>query len=163
MLGIILNLPPAVEQYIVTTSVEVMAAHALLAVGWVPIFGVLVWGMAHVWLDFKQEKYAAALDYILVDVRVPQTAIQTPKGMDIFFTNLAGSRSSITWRERWLLGKEQPVWSFEIVSNGGQVQFLVRMIDKYRDLFEADLYAQYPEAQITEVDCLLYTSDAADE
>ena len=152
MLGIVLNLPPAVEQYIAITPIESMAAHALLVFGWFPIFAVLVWGMAHVWLDFKQEKYAAALHYVLLDIRVPQTAIQTPKGMDIFFTNLAGSRSSITWREKWLLGKEQPVWSFEIVSNGGQVQFMVRGIDKYRDLLEADIYAQYPEAQITEVE-----------
>lgn len=152
MLGIVLNLPPFVEQYINTTPVEAMAAHALLAFGWIPIFGVLVWGMAHVWLDFKQEKYAAALKYVLLEVRVPQTAIQTPKGMDIFFTNLAGSRSSITWREHWLLGKEQPVFSFEIASNGGQVQFFIRCIDKYRDLVEADFYAQYPEAQITQVE-----------
>lgn len=152
MLGIILHLPPLVEQYIQTTPVEVMAAHALLAVGWVPIFGVLVWGMAHVWVDYKQEKYAHHLHYVLLDVRVPQTAVQTPKGMDVFFSNLAGSRSSITWREHWLVGKEQPVFSFEIVSNGGQVQFLIRCIDRYRDLVEADLYAQYPEAQITEVE-----------
>jgi hypothetical protein len=151
MLGIVLTLPPYIEHYIATTPVEAMAAQALLIFGWFPIFGVLVWGMAHVWLDFKQEKYAAALHYAILDVRVPQMAIQTPKGMDIFFTNLAGSRSSITWRERWLLGKEQPVFSFEIASNAGQVQFVIRCIDKYRDLVEADLYAQYPEAQITEI------------
>jgi hypothetical protein len=152
MLGIVLHLPPFAEQYLATTPFEVIAAHALMAFGWVPIFGVLVWGMSHVWLDFKQEKYAHHLKYVLLDVRVPQTAIQTPKGMDTFFTNLAGSRSSITWRERWLLGKEQAVFSFELVSNGGNIQFLIRCIDKYRDLVEADLYAQYPEAQITEVE-----------
>lgn len=151
MLGIVLNLPPAVEHYINATPVEVMAAHALLIFGWFPIFAVLVWGMAHVWLDFKQEKYAHHRKYVLLEVRVPQMAIQTPKGMDLFFTNLAGARSSITWKERWLLGKEQAVFSFEIVSNGGQVQFMIRCVDSYRDLVEADLYAQYPEAQITEV------------
>lgn len=151
MLGIVLNLPPYVDQYLATTPVESMAAHALLIFGWFPIFAVLVWGMVNVWLDFKQDKYAASLKYVMLDVRVPQMAIQTPKGMDIFFANLAGSRSSITWRERWLIGKEQPVFSFEIVSNEGQIQFVIRCIDKYRDLVEADLYAQYPEAQITEI------------
>lgn len=151
MLGVVLHLPPLVEQYINNTPIDVMAAHAILAFGWIPIFGVLVWGMAHVWLDFKQEKYAHKLKYQLLEVKVPQTAIQTPKGMDNFFTNLAGSRSSITWREHWLVGKEQPVFSFEIASHGGNIHFYIRCIDRYRDLVEADLYAQYPEAQIIEV------------
>lgn len=152
MLGIVLHLPPAAELYLNTTPVAVMAAQALMIFGWVPIFGVLVWGMAQVWLDFKQEKYAAHRKYVLLDVRVPQTAIQTPKGMDTFFTNLAGARSSITWREKWLLGKEQAVFSFELASNSGNIQFLIRAVDSYRDLVEADVYAQYPEAQITEVE-----------
>ncbi len=152
MLGLVLNLPPVVDHYLATTPVEAMAAQALLLVGWIPIFGVLVWGMAHVWLDFKQEKYAASLHWVLLEIRVPQAAVQTPKGMDVFFTNLGGSRSSITWREHWLLGKEQPVFSFEIASNGGNIKFFIRCVDKYRDLVEADFYAQYPEAQITEVE-----------
>lgn len=152
MLGIVVNLPPVLVEYLQTTSIEAMAAQALLVVGWIPIFGVLVWGMAHVWLDFKQEKFAAALHWVLLEVRVPQTAIQTPKGMDVFFTNLAGAKSSITWKERWLLGKFHAVFSFEIASNSGQVQFFIRCQDKYRDLVEADLYAQYPEAQITEAE-----------
>jgi hypothetical protein len=152
MLGIVVNLPPVVAEYLQTTTIETMAAQALLLVGWVPIFGVLVWGMAHVWLDFKQEKFAASLHWILLEVRVPQTAIQTPKGMDVFFSNLAGVKSGITWREHWLLGKFNAPFSFEIASNGGRVGFYIRCVDKYRDLVEADLYAQYPEAQITEVE-----------
>ncbi len=126
MLGIVIHLPPVIENYLQTTPFEAIAAHALLAVGWIPIFGVIVWGMAHLWLDFKQEKYAHSIKYVLLEVRVPQTAIQTPKGMEQFFTNLAGCRSSITWREKWLIGKFQAQFAFEIVSQGGQVQFFMR-------------------------------------
>lgn len=152
MLGIILNLPPAVSHYLAVTPPDVMASQALLVFGWIPIFGVVIWGMTHVWVDFKQEQYAHHIKYQLLEIKVPQATIQTPKGMDNFFANLAGSRSSITWREHWLLGKEQPVFSFELVSNGGSVHFYIRTPDRYRDLIEADLYAQYPEAQITEVE-----------
>lgn len=152
MLGIILHLPPIIEQYLATTPFEDMAAQALLIFGWIPVFGVIVWGMTHVWLDYKQEQYHHHVHNLLLEIKVPQSAIQTPKGMDNFFSNLAGSRSSITWREHWLIGKEQPVFSFEIVSNGGSVHFYIRTPDRYRDLIEADLYAQYPEAQITEVE-----------
>ncbi len=152
MLGIILNLPPGVAGYLSQTPPEVMAAQALLFFGWIPVFGVIIWGMTHVWLDYKQEQYAHHVHYHLLEIKIPQATIQTPKGMDNFFANLAGSRSSITWREHWLLGKEQPVFSFEIASNGGSVHFYIRTPERYRDLIEADLYAQYPEAQITEVE-----------
>jgi len=152
MLGIILNLPPFVDQYLNSTPPEVMASQALLVFGWIPIFAIIVWGMTHVWLDYKQEQYAHHVEYQLLEIKIPQNTIQTPKGMDNFFANLSGSRSSVTWREHWLLGKEQPVFSFEIASNGGDVHFYIRTPDKYRDLIEADLYAQYPEAQITEVE-----------
>ncbi|MFA5946667.1 MAG: hypothetical protein WC813_01445 [Patescibacteria group bacterium] len=152
MLGIILNLPPAVTGYLAVTPPEVMAAQALLVFGWIPIFAVIVWGMTHVWVDYKQEQYAHHQEYVLMEVTVPQTAIQTPKGMDNFFSNLAGTRSSITWREHWLLGKEQAVFSFEIASHEGSIHFYIRCTEKLRDLVEADLYAQYPEAQITEVE-----------
>jgi hypothetical protein len=152
MLGIILNLPPFVEQYLNTTPPELMASQALLIFGWIPVFGVIVWGMTHIWMDYKQELYDHHVHYHLLEIKIPQNTIQTPKGMDNFFANLAGSRSSITWREKWLIGKTQPVFSFEIASNGGDIHFYIRLPDRYRDLVEADLYAQYPEAQITEVE-----------
>jgi hypothetical protein len=152
MFAIVVNIPPVIENYFTTTPVETMAAHALLAVGWVPIFGLLIWGMTQLWVDFKQNKYAGSLKWVLLDVRVPQASIQTPKGMENFFTNLAGSKSGLTWKEIWLIGKFQAVFSFEIISTEGRIQFLIRTTDKYRDLIEADIYAQYPEAQITEVE-----------
>lgn len=152
MLGIILNLPPAVTGYLSVTPPEVMAAQALLVFGWIPVFGVIVWGMTHVWVDYKQEQYDHHQKFVLLEVKVPQNVIQTPMGMDNFFANLAGTRSSITWKEHWLQGKEQAVFSFEIASHEGSIHFYIRCTEKVQDLVEADLYAQYPEAQITLVE-----------
>lgn len=152
MLGIAISLPPEIVHYLSVTSFPLLAAQALLFVGWIPIFGVIIWGLTHIWMDFKQGKYNANLKYQLLEIRVPQGSINTPKGMENFFMNLAGTKSAITWRETWLIGKFQPQYSFEIVGSEGNVRFYIRAIDKYRDLVEAALYAQYPEAQITEVE-----------
>lgn len=151
MLGIVLNLPPAVNHFFAVTPPDVLAAYALLLVGPIPILGVIVWGFSHLWLDYKQEVAEHHLKWVNLEVRVPQTSIQTPKGMENFFANLAGAKSGITWREMWLLGKTQARFSFEIISNGGDISFVIRAQDKFRDILEADLYAQYPEAQILEV------------
>lgn len=152
MLQIVVNIPAGIQTYLDTTPFEVMFAHALFAVGWIPIAGVLFWGLTQLWLDARQNQYASRLRWQLLAVNVPQDAVQTPKGMENFFTNIAGSKSAITWKERWLDGKFQTWFSFEIVSNGGQIQFYIRLVEKYRDVVEAALYAQYPEAQITEVE-----------
>lgn len=152
MLAIGIQLPPAVVQYLAVTPLPLFMRDALLAVGWIPIFGVIVWGLTHIWQDYKQGKYNAALKWQLLEIHVPQDAIQTPKGMENFFMNISGVKSAITWREIWLIGKFQAMFSFEIVSLEGQIKFCIRTLDKYRDLVEAALYAQYPEAQITEID-----------
>lgn len=146
------NILASIEQFVTTTPPDDLAAYVLLVVAPFVFLGVFVWGFAELWLDRKQGQYAAALKWDLLAINVPQDAIQTPKGMENFFNNIAGSKSAITWKEKWLLGKFQAYFSFEIVSNGGRVQFYIRTIKKYRDLVEAALYAQYPEAQITAVD-----------
>ena len=152
MLQIALSLPERIQNYIQTTPPELIGAHALFAVGWVPIAGVIVWGLLQLWLDAKQGEYAGKLKWVLLRVDIPQDAIQTPKGMENFFTILAGSKSTATWKEKWLLGKFQAWFSMEIVSMGGQISFYIRCVKKYRDMVEASLYAQYPEAQISEAE-----------
>lgn len=152
MLEIVVNLPTAIQHYVETTPPDRIFATALFAIGWFPIAAVLVWGLLQVWLDHRQGLYAASLRWHLLRVQVPQEAIQTPKGMENFFTNIAGSKSSITWKEKWMDGKFQPWFSFEIVSIGGDIRLYIRTIEKYRDIVESALYAQYPEAQILEVE-----------
>ncbi len=151
MIGIEIQLPTFIDNYLAVTPFPIMMSQALLAVGWIPIFGVVVWGLTHIWQDYKQGEYKKAYKWQLLEVHVPQDAINTPMGMENFFTNLSGVKSGITWREKWLVGKTQASFSFEIIGREGKVSFFIRTLDKYRDLVEAALYAQYPEAQITEV------------
>lgn len=152
MLGIVLNLPPVIDRYFASYSVPEIASHALLFLGWIPIFGVIIWGFTQVWVDYKQGQYFAHIHWVLLNISIPAGSINTPKGMENFFNNLAGSKSAITWKEAHLLGKFQAYFSFEIVGNEGDVKYYIRTPDKYRDLVEAALYAQYPEAQIVEVE-----------
>lgn len=138
--------------YLQTTPADQIGSDVLIYFGWIPVFFVLVRGFLEVWKDVKQGNFNDGLKWDVLAVTIPQDAVQTPKGMMNLFDNLMGARSSITFKEKWLIGKEQPYFSFEIVSNGGQIQFYIRTQKKYRDFMEAALYAQYPEAQIIEVE-----------
>ena len=66
--------------------------------------------------------------------------------------HLTGTRSTNTKKEEWWEGKHPPVFGFEIISIGGYIQFLVRVEEKYSDLLPALIYAQYPDAELTEVE-----------
>ncbi|MBU4315273.1 hypothetical protein KJ673_02600 [Patescibacteria group bacterium] len=140
------------NNYLATTPVDVVAYDILIYFGWFPVSAVLVWGFIQIWLDIKQTEWWEKLQYDLLTITIPADSIHSVKGMVNFFNNLSGSKSAITWKEKWLWGKFQADFSFEIVSNGGKIQFYIRTIKKYRDLVEAALYAQYPDAQVIEVE-----------
>jgi|GEM_PF-1000595 len=152
MILMLAMVPTFVTTYFTTNAPEAIAGHAVLIFGSIAIMWTILWGFKEVWVYYKQGKYWVNLKWNLFEVSVPQDAVQTPKGMVNFFTHLAGSKSSITFKEGFLDGKFQAYFGLEIVSNGGDIKMYIRLQQKYIDLVQAALYAQYPEAQIVEVD-----------
>lgn len=139
-------------QFLVETPFEELLTYGLVLFGWPPIAGVFIWGLIQVWQDHKQTQFAIATKWKFYRIQIPAESIQTPKGMENFFNLLAGSKSTITWKENWLLGKFQPWFVLEIVSEGGRISFYIKTQTKYDDMVVGALYAQYPEAQVIEVE-----------
>ena len=124
----------------------------LIWFGWIPIAITLVWGFILVWLSFNQGKYVRSLKYIMLAIDVPSMTEQTPKALENLFALLYGCKSAITFKEKWMYGRLHPVFSFEIVSTEGYIQFLIRTQTRFRDVIEAGIYAHYPDAEISEVE-----------
>jgi len=108
------------------------------------------------WMYHIQSQFIEAkLRPVLLAIDVPKASAtqagQTPKAVENIFAHLAGAHGSHTRREKYWHGNIQEWFSLEIVSIEGYIQFLVWTWDKYRDLVETAIYAQYPGAQITEV------------
>lgn len=120
--------------------------------GWVPMLIVMLRGFWWMWINERQFKFMQTVNPVLLAIDVPKSTEQTPKAVENIFSQLLGAHSTFTRKEKFWEGKMPPVFSFEIVSIEGYVQFLVRVWSKYRDLVEAVVYAQYPEAEITEVE-----------
>jgi hypothetical protein len=68
------------------------------------------------------------------------------------FSQLTGAFNHVDITEKFWHGFRQQWFSFEIISIGGYIQFLIRTESKFRDLVEAAIYAQYPDAQVVEVE-----------
>lgn len=119
--------------------------------GWVPFVWVLLYAIREVWLNSRQAKYAATIDYVLLNVNIGQLNEQSPKAVEHIFSHIAGTASTPTFKEKWWQGKFTPPFSFEYAVIDGYTRFIIRAPVKHRDLIEAAVFSQYSEAEITEV------------
>ncbi|PIZ99490.1 MAG: hypothetical protein COX77_01435, partial [Candidatus Komeilibacteria bacterium CG_4_10_14_0_2_um_filter_37_10] len=113
------------------------------------------------WIIYRQGKFAAKIKYIFLAIDVPKDNEQSPKAVEHLMTNLAGGHMPLSKWEEWWDGAFQLCFSLEIVSIDGYIQFIIRTPEHWRDMVEAAVYAQYPEAEIMEVDD--YTKDIPDK
>lgn len=124
--------------------------------GWVLFVYAFGWMFVHGWLEWKQTLAMRKKEYICLAIDIPKNTEKDPgqalRGVENIFAHLAGAHSSISWTDKWMRGATQDQISLEIISVEGRVQFLVFTTRVFRDLIEASLYAQYPEAQVVEVE-----------
>ncbi|MDQ7814889.1 MAG: hypothetical protein RDU25_03755 [Patescibacteria group bacterium] len=120
--------------------------------GWLVLLVVIGWGVLHLWLEWRQVLYVKKRVFVVLAIDVPRVQEQGPKAVDNMFAYLAGAHGSHSFMDKWVGGQIQDNLSFEIVSIEGHIQFIVRTVRKYRDIVEAAVYAQYPDARITEVE-----------
>lgn len=119
---------------------------------WIPFFYIFlqeVWEAFQFWTaDFYSAQHRK---FIFLAIDVPGLTEATPASMEAIFNQLAGAHGSTNKYESIWLGEFQEWFSFEIVSIDGYVQYLIRTHVLFRDLVEAAIYAQYPDAEISEV------------
>lgn len=132
--------------------VDVIFYDLLIWFGWIPVVSTLLWGFSELWIDERRGIFAAKQKYICLAVDVPAMTEQTPKALENLFSTMYAAKSNPTFKEKWFEGKLLPTFSFEIVSEQGYIQFIMRTQEKFRDVLEAGIYAQYPDAEIMEVE-----------
>jgi len=148
-MDIVINLQPMLD--FLSLPSDQMLLRLFFYVGWIPIAITFIWGVAQVWLRYIRLAYGASEKTVLLAIDVPRGNAQTPMAVENIFAYLAGAHSTKDLFEKWWLGEWQLYFSFEIVSIDGYIQFLVWLPEKYRNLIEAAIYSQYPDAEITEV------------
>ena len=124
----------------------------LLSLWWIYVpwfFLVLAWDL---WLKHQRQRFINDLEWVLLEVRPPREIQKTPQAMEQFFAGMHAIQGKPNWWERNIKGKFQNWFSSEIVSLGGEIHFLIRVDKSFRDMVEAHIYAQYPEAEISQVD-----------
>ncbi|MDP2709063.1 MAG: hypothetical protein Q8O93_03395 [bacterium] len=149
-MDIVINIQPILDY--LDLPADQMLLLMFYYVGWLPIALTFIWGVAQVWLRYIKLAYGASEKTILLAIDVPRNNAQTPMAVENIFSYLAGAHSTKDLFEKWWLGEWQLYFSFEIASIEGYIQFLIWSPEKYRNLIEAAVYSQYPDAEITEVE-----------
>lgn len=138
-------------QHLARTAPDVLLLYILVPLGIVLIVSMVVWGSSQIFLGKRQDVYGGKLKFTVLALDIPVNQ-QSPKAVENIFAIIKGTKSVVTKKEEWVYGKFLTATSFEIVSIDGYTQFFIRTESRFRDHLEAAIYAQYPEAEVAEVE-----------
>lgn len=138
------------------------------AVIWVPL--VLLWVLKDWWLEYVRKLKISEAKFSMIEIKIPKEVYKSPVAIETVLNSLYGDTKPplftkgidtkwstlITdfgkWYDALWVGKWPLWWSLEIASIEGNIYFFIRCEPKNREGIENLLYAQFPQAEITEVD-----------
>lgn len=133
----------------------------MIVLGWLVLLYLVLYAGITMYTMYRSIKSTSKWKWVVLAIDVPTINIQTPKAVEQLFAHLAGAYDKPNIAQKYRGGYKQKWFSFEIISVGGYIQFLIRTEQGLRDLVESAVYAQYPEAEITEVED--YVSEIPDK
>ena len=109
-----------------------------------------------IWLKYRRMLFISQMKWSLIEVRIPKEVFKSPLAMELVLMNAMHYGSYGEWYWKFWQGRVPPWFSLEIVSIEGNVYFFILTPVKYtvfnfKDLIEAQIYAEYPQAEINEV------------
>lgn len=107
---------------------------------------------AELWLVYVQKRYISNIKWVMLEVTVPKEVMKTPKAMEQVFAGLSIIQSGINFVEKWWKGKVQEWVSFEVVGYQGTTKFYFRAPVYFKNVVEAQIFSQYAQAEIREVE-----------
>ncbi|MCX6731435.1 MAG: hypothetical protein NTX55_00360 [Candidatus Parcubacteria bacterium] len=115
---------------------------------WLPVVLILVfWKL---WIYYIRASYISRIEWILLEIKLPREITKGPQAMEAALTPFHQPRDG-NFVEKYWKGLLRGWFSLEIVSIGGEIHFFVYTQRFYKNLVEAQIYAQYPDVEITEV------------
>ncbi|MFA6159865.1 MAG: hypothetical protein WC678_02125 [Parcubacteria group bacterium] len=124
---------------------------------WWIILPIMFWYIFKIiWKDFTLVKSATSWrrlqQWTFVEIIPPREIEKGPKMMETIFSSMAGVLSTYNTFDEYLKGAwEHDRFSLEIVGEEGKFHFYIRTQKRFLGLVEANIYAQYPDAEVLEV------------
>jgi hypothetical protein len=120
--------------------------------GWVLFIFGLSWMTLRLYMNRINSAFIASHDWVFIQIKVERENLQSTLAVEQIFTQLHAIHSGFNWAQVNLEGAVQMWLSLEIVSIGGKISYIIKTPKKYLHLVESAFYAQYPNAEIREVE-----------
>lgn len=101
---------------------------------------------------YTRLKYLSSLKWILLELRLPKEIRKSPKATEQVFAALHGVHIPIRRYDKFFKGKVMDWFSMEVVGWQGEIHFYIRTQEQYKPLVQSQIYAQYPDAEVFEVE-----------
>ncbi len=133
---------------------EILGVYKFIFMGywWIIAPVALFLFLRYLWVNYLINKYLRSLKWVLLEVKFPRDIVKTPKAMEQFFAGLHAAEKKRKFKEKYIKGELPPWFSIEMIGHGGTIRFFIRGQEKYRNLIESHLYAQYPQTEIVEAE-----------
>ena len=106
-----------------------------------------------IWLEKLEKEALHAMDWVMLEIKVPRDVFKTPQAMEIILSGLEQGTPDDDWFKKWWKGEFVAAFSsLEIVSIEGNIYFFIRTQKKHKETLKALIYSQYPNAEVNEVD-----------
>ncbi len=115
----------------------------------VPLLVILAWNL---WLSYIQTVFLKGLKWKLIEIKPPKDVFKSPAAMELVLNSLYQTGGTGNWFDKHWKGNLRNYFSLEIVSREGEIHFYIRTIEKFQKIIESQIYAQYPQAEVFEVD-----------
>jgi len=121
---------------------------------WIVFPAVFYWMFKAFWMDYVIGGFLSDLaeKSIMLEIIPPKNIERGPKPIEALFSGIAGVSVTISPFDKYLKGTLMHRFSLELVGKEGEIHFYIRTDKKYRNLIEANVYAQYPDAEVIEVE-----------
>lgn len=135
----------------------VLAIVVALTPIWLPL--ILFFLAYEYWITFVRNAFAMGQGRATLRIKLPQEVLKSPQAMESVFAQIHIPAASDNPYNGWFEGKFPLVFSFELVSIGGEIRFYINVPrSKIKNAVEAQLYAQYPGIEIVE-EMIDYTAE----
>jgi len=103
------------------------------------------------WMDYVHLKFEIYNGRTTLRIKLPQEVFKSPEAMESVLAQIHNVKSADNLMQVYLDGKAPLMYSFELVSIGGDVRFYINVPTKQiKNQVESQLYAQYPGIEVTE-------------
>ncbi|MBI2411273.1 MAG: hypothetical protein HYV32_05270 [Candidatus Kerfeldbacteria bacterium] len=120
--------------------------------GWIAFLPVFYFMVKDTWFFWIWGMYAKSKKQVLLAIDVPKLNEQSMKAVEQIIANMHGVFIPFTFKQKWWQGMFLDTFSLELVSIDGYIQYFIRCDTYNVDLVKGAIFAQYPDAEIVEVE-----------